>query len=512
VKPPPARGLLISWTQRFGARLFARPADGAALQFCVTGHINGSYSLAAVNRALARSLETARPGRVRLVPVEGRETHDLAGVPAPERRTIARLSRRRWRGQGPRVVISQHYPVHVPAEPGDAALALFYWEETLIPIETVRLLNRAFRGVLAPSLFVARALIESGVAIPVRAVGQAPDLAEFHEIGALRPMQPNDPVFSFLHVSSCLQRKGVDVLLAGFVRAFRRSDPVRLVIKGYPNPHNDVAEQIAAIMAADPDAPEITLINRDLDRETFLDLYRHADAMVLPTRGEGFNLPAAEAMAARLPLIVTELGGQADFCTRETARLLAGRFVPAESHLAAPGSLWVAPSVDDLVKALREIAAGGPIVTSRVEQAKLAVSKMTGAALVRRIEQAARACLAEPTPSAPDAVVIDHAPGQMSWADLAERVQSLTADRRVVVVRLADTATLEAAHASALADAAGIIVPTLADFHRLQTLGLSANAMLVSDSIPEAERAERLSGMLQGLVQAANSWVRTNRA
>jgi len=80
------------------------------------------------------------------------------------------------------------------------------------------------------------------------------------------------------------------------------------------------------------------------------------------------------------------------------------------------------------------------------------------------------------------------------------------------VVRLCCAATLDAEHASALAGAAAIIVPTLADFHRLQALGLSGNAMLVSDSIPEAERAERLHGMLQGLVQAANSWVRTSLA
>ena len=495
------RLLRIGWAPRFGAQLFGSGGTRAtALQFCVTGHISGSYSLAAVNRALARSLEAAWRGRVRVVPVEGAETQDLSGVPARERRTIAGLSRRRWRRRGARVVISQHYPVHVPADPGDAALALFYWEETLIPIETVRLLNRSFRGVLAPSRFVARALIESGVHIPVRCVGQAPELAEFHELGALRPVRPQGAVFSFLHVSSCLQRKGVDVLLSGFVRAFRRDDPVRLVIKGYPNPHNDVAEQIAAIQAADPDAPEIVLINRDLDRDTFLDLYRDADAMVLPTRGEGFNLPAAEAMAARLPLIVTELGGQADFCTPETARLLAGRFAPAATHLAAPGSLWVEPSVDDLAAALREIHAGGPIVAARVERAALVAATMTGAALVRRIGQAALACLAAPAADAADAVVIDHAAAQMSWAALAGRVRSLVADRRIVVVRLREAATLDAEHAASLAGAAKIIVPTLEDFDRLQALGLSDNAMLACDSIPEAERAERLRGMLQGLV------------
>ena len=50
------------------------------------------------------------------------------------------------------------------------------------------------------------------------------------------------------------------------------------------------------------------------DRDELVDLFRDADVMVLPTRGEGYNLPALEAMAAGLPLIVTGHGGHRDFC------------------------------------------------------------------------------------------------------------------------------------------------------------------------------------------------------
>jgi hypothetical protein len=37
-----------------------------------------------------------------------------------------------------------------------------------------------------------------------------------------------------------------------------------LIIKGFPNEHNDVPRQIAHLLAVDADAPEIVMINRDL--------------------------------------------------------------------------------------------------------------------------------------------------------------------------------------------------------------------------------------------------------
>jgi glycosyltransferase involved in cell wall biosynthesis len=128
-------------------------------------------------------------------------------------------------------------------------------------------------------------------------------------------------------------------------------DPVRLVIKVFPNPHNTAAQQIAELQAADRDAPAITLIDRDSADSEILDLYRDADAVVLPTRGEGFNIPAAEAMATGLPLIATGYSGHLDFCN-ESVRLIDYSFAASGSHLAESGSLWVEPDVGDLTRAM----------------------------------------------------------------------------------------------------------------------------------------------------------------
>jgi FkbM family methyltransferase len=326
----------------------------SSMQLTVTGHVNGSYSLAAINRALALALDIARPGRVRLAPVEGGPTTDLGRVPISELVEIEALVARPKPVTAPHVVISQHYPVYTPSERGDLTLAYFFWEESVVPQETIRVLNTNFDAILAPTVFVAKTLIDSGLSRSVRVIGFAPRLEAFHALATTHRVRGGRP-FTFLHVSSGFPRKGIDALLLAYARAFRSADRVDLIIKVFPNPHNTVRLQVADWQAANRDAPAITLIDCDSTDEEILQLYRNVDAVVLPTRGEGFNIPAAEAMAAGLPLIVTGYGGHLDFCN-SSVRLIDYSFAPSGSHLSASGSLWAEPDVDDLIRALSDAA------------------------------------------------------------------------------------------------------------------------------------------------------------
>jgi glycosyltransferase involved in cell wall biosynthesis len=371
------------------------------LRFAVTGHINKTYSLAAINRTLALALEEARPGTVRVLPVEGVRTDRLDEVPGSEKAAITRLVARPAPPSGPEIAISHHYPVHVPASDFDLRLALVFWEETLAPAAMIATLAGGFQGVLAPSRFVARALIDSGLPIPVFIVGSAPDMSRFAALAADRSIRPRATT-TFLHVSSCFPRKGVDVLLAAYARAFRRGDPVRLVIKTFANPHNEIEHRIAELHARFPECPEITLINRDVGEEEMLALYAEADAMVLPTRGEGFNLPALEAMAAGIPLIVTGFGGHRDFCGPDEARLIPWRFAASASHVSVPDGLWAEPDEDDLVAALQEMCdpALRETIAGRVAAAEAAAKRAADrGAWTRRIAEAATTLLLDAPPS-----------------------------------------------------------------------------------------------------------------
>ena len=388
----------------------ARDALASNMRFTVVGHVNRTYSLAAINRSLALTLEAERPGSVRLMPVETQPTTDLSHVPAEISDSIRRLAARPPHETGPELVISQHYPVYVPSHAGDLCVALFFWEESLVPAETVAVLNAGFHGVLAPSSFVARALLDSGLHIPVRQITHVPAIARrlpAQLAPAARPVRVASTrhPFSFLHVSSCFPRKGVDVLLAAYALAFRRGDPVRLVIKGFANPHNTVAADLAALRARDPGIADIELIDAEMSEADLLDLYAAADAAVLPTRGEGLNLPAAEALAAGLPLIVTGCGGHMDFCDDSNARLISYRLAASASHLASPHSLWAEPDLSDLAAALREAADRPLAALRRSERAAPLLRRLTDPATsVRSITNAALDLLLTP-PAAPARIV-----------------------------------------------------------------------------------------------------------
>ncbi len=533
--------------------LDARDTLAANLRFSIAGHVNGTYSLAEINRSIAAAIDAARPGTVRLLPVEGRPTVDLSDVPPEQRQSVDALVARPKPDTGPVVSISHHYPVWVPGDPGDLGLALFYWEESLVPTETVAVLNQHFRGVLAPSLFVAKALVDSGVTVPVRVVGHVPRLDPYRAIRAGCTPRIDRP-FTFLHVSSLFPRKGADALLSAYARAFRNSDRVRLVIKGFPNPHNDVAGQLARLRAADPGLPDVELIDQDMPEAELLDLFREADAVVLPSRGEGYNLPAAEAMAAGIPLIVTGLGGHTDFAAGPGVRLLNYRFEPSRSHLATAHSVWAEPDVDDLAAALREAAEQPPIVPAEPElglsdfparlartAADLLLTPSTRAldaawitswdvrcgvaeyssqlidalpqhpaviladqrsSVGPRVDAAWRAGDAGSLPGLlsailvrdPNAVVIQHQPGLLTWPTLAALLTAPALVGRVACVTLHSTRNLldqpaELRHVvlQALAAASRVVVHTLADLNRLRQLGLAANVTMVPHGVGPAQ-------------------------
>ena len=61
------------------------------------------------------------------------------------------------------------------------------------------------------------------------------------------------------------------------------------------------------------------------DKET---LFATSGSLVHPSRGEGFGLIVAEAMAAGLPVITTDSGAVADFTSKSTAWLVPSKLVP----------------------------------------------------------------------------------------------------------------------------------------------------------------------------------------
>ena len=86
------------------------------------------------------------------------------------------------------------------------------------------------------SQFVSKVLIDNGVVVPQSVAGVGVDHWERVTADPSFRVPEGASGFRFLHVSSCFPRKGIDVLLRAWGRAFSTADDVTLIIKTFPNP------------------------------------------------------------------------------------------------------------------------------------------------------------------------------------------------------------------------------------------------------------------------------------
>ena len=329
----------------------------------VQGHMESSYSLAAVNRKLSEALYAKHFAEVSILNTDGwgGETKQ------PSFREFADKDRakRMWeQGRGMRysdVAIRNAYPPSTRGMNGGLNFYHWGWEESVIPKNFIENFNHDLNGIGTMSQYVTEKLIENGIQIPVQTMGEGVELPKNFDQIAPYPLKTKKR-FKFLHISSAFPRKGVDVLLRGFYEAFTQNDDVCLVLKTFPNPHNNVADLLAELNREFKNPPEVEWIDHDLPQEKLFGLYKAADCYVSMARGEGFGLPVAEAMLAKLPVIVAANSGMLDFCHADTAFLVPCKLVEAHTHFSGNNgdrkSYWYEPERAVLVSHLKSFVAG----------------------------------------------------------------------------------------------------------------------------------------------------------
>lgn len=340
----------------------ARPSGRT--HYVVEGPFETSYSLAVVNRNLALALGEREGRASHIEPSDGTEAYTVDTIAA------AKLPREIRKLVGPApvtaeriVTIRNTYPPRPNGMIGDMRLVHLAWEESAIPNTLADLMNLHLDGVITPSEYTKCVIRNSGVRVPIAVIGHGVDHSGalprvIGERGKRGPVTHSFP-FTFLHISSGLARKGIEELITAYCLAFSSRDPVLLVIKTFDNPENTIESWVERLTGQSKYSPAIQVIAEELDQREMDFLYHISDALLLPTRGEGFNLPAAEAMARGLPVIVTGHSGHLDFCNDENSWLIDCTYELSGSHLKIANSLWARPSIDQLVTAMKIVYRAG---------------------------------------------------------------------------------------------------------------------------------------------------------
>lgn len=358
-------GELASYLQKIGIQLpllhvekkTATVGAEGAKAWQLEGPFDSSYSLAIVNRELARALKNQGVD----LALRSREGHGdfVANAQFLDSNPDIRAMQidAKFRAMTPDVVMRNCYPPKLDDMQGRVKVMHSYgWEETGFPLDYVNEFNQKLDLVTVVSKFVAKVLRDNGVRIPIAVVGNGVD----HLLHIKAEAVPSSTLslwrsFRFLHVSSCFPRKGADALLTAYGEAFRDTDDVSLIIKTFPNPHNDVELQVRNWQEKDPGYPHVVVINEDYSDARLCGIYQACHAVVAPSRGEGFGLPVAEAMVFNLPVITTAWSGQLDFADESNAWMCDYEFAKADSHFGAMHSAWANPNVAHLAQLMKDV-------------------------------------------------------------------------------------------------------------------------------------------------------------
>ena len=211
--------------------------------------------------------------------------------------------------------------------------------------------------------------------------------------------------FRFLSLFSyeARDRKGLDVLLNAYVKTFKQEDDVCLVIKTKTS-----LKRLKKDYNLPRNIPEIKIIDRILERDDLLALYRAVDCYVLPSRGEGIGRTYLDAMIAGTPVIATGWSGNTDFLNEKNSYPVDFRLneVQKRYYLKYPGfygSRWAEPDEEDLIRKMKDVYSKRRRAKQKAERAKKDVrefdmDKVTGL-VIKRLSKGAEKTVLKSEPA-----------------------------------------------------------------------------------------------------------------
>ncbi|MCL5038240.1 MAG: glycosyltransferase [Firmicutes bacterium] len=327
----------------------------------IIGPVYDASGYAAATRALAVEL-MKRGVKVQLTPLAWGQT--AVPLDEEERRYLEKARHNRTTG-GPQIFFS--IAPNFRKEPGRPAIGYTMLESDGLPPHWVgKCLT--MDEIWVPSNFNRETFARSGVNLEkIRVMPLGIDTSLFSpEAPPFKP--PGIQGFIFFSNFEWILRKGYDLLLTAFAEEFPDSQDVYLLLRTYSNgPDFDlsgqkISQRIRTFLGErEKVLPRILLLPGIYDSRHLASFYTGSHCFLLPTRGEGWNLPALEALSCGRPVITTAWSGHLQYLTSENSYLIPVEGLEPVPRLGIPndetyvGTNWARPSLPATRRLMRRV-------------------------------------------------------------------------------------------------------------------------------------------------------------
>jgi len=133
----------------------------------------------------------------------------------------------------------------------------------------------------------------------------------------------NTKTYNFINISKIEVRKGHDILVDIFNKAFTKDDDVALNIMWH-NPFltKEETQQWINKYKESPLGNKIYFLEPVSTHYELAKIIQQCDCGIFPSRGEGWDLEVLETMACGKPVITTNYSGHTEYCNNENAYLV----------------------------------------------------------------------------------------------------------------------------------------------------------------------------------------------
>ena len=224
------------------------------------------------------------------------------------------------------------------------------------PSNWIKILN-SNDAIITPSFFNYNIFAHSYIKKPIFHIPHCIDFNKFNT--EVLPMKKYNK-FSFLFLGTWKERKGYPQLIESWLSEFSDSDNVQLVIKTDKTKQAGAyIEKIKKEMGISKGFAPILIENKVFSESEMPRFLKSFDCLILPTMGEGFNLPGLQCMALGVPVIITNFSGCQDYANEMTATMLnPSGFILKKNMDGIPqfrNRKWAFVSVAQIRETMREI-------------------------------------------------------------------------------------------------------------------------------------------------------------